>query len=30
MAVTAVRNIFSVLDGRIERDNVVNKDVLPK
>ena len=30
MAVTAVRNIFSVLDGRIERDNVVNKDVLAK
>ncbi len=28
MAVTAVRNILGVLDGRIERDNVVNKEVL--
>ena len=28
MAVTAARNILSVLDGKPERDNVVNKDVL--
>jgi len=28
MAVTAARNILSVLDGKPERDNVVNKEVL--
>jgi D-3-phosphoglycerate dehydrogenase len=28
MAVTAVRNVFSAFDGRPERDNVVNKEVL--
>ena len=28
MAITAVRNVFSVFDGKPERDNVVNKEVL--
>jgi len=28
MAMTAVRNVFSVFDGKPERDNVVNKEVL--
>jgi D-3-phosphoglycerate dehydrogenase len=28
MAMTAVRNVFSVFDGRPERENVVNKEVL--
>ena len=28
MAVTCVRNVLSVIDGRPERDNVVNPEVL--
>jgi D-3-phosphoglycerate dehydrogenase len=28
MAITAVRNVFSAFDGRPDRDNVVNKEVL--